>query len=187
MNPTYGQGIAKASIGAIALDATLRHHSKGQKLNSDFAHQYFKTEGSRVGGFYEFTKREDYGYPGTEVEEGEDKQLGKFELVFSFVTTQSYADVLLAGGTWARFLAPSGCTVLLFCLQVISSKQLITMPNLAQFSGAVSMRPDLAQIYSHHSLCSRCSRRLCSVDQSSQLFFTPSVFLSPLQCYVFML
>jgi hypothetical protein len=101
VNPTYGQGIAKASIGAIALDATLRKHSHGQTLDADFNHQYFLREGARVNGFYEFTKREDYGYPGTEVEEGEDASLGKFDRWYmDWLVKACHTDAKLGSTLW---------------------------------------------------------------------------------------
>jgi hypothetical protein len=72
----YGQGITKATVGAVTLGALLTKTSANGRIPDDFAHTYFKLESKRTDHFYDGTKIEDYAFRSTQTQPGETHDYG---------------------------------------------------------------------------------------------------------------
>ncbi|KAG8945043.1 hypothetical protein FRC03_001829 [Tulasnella sp. 419] len=81
VNPLFGQGCAKACLGASTLDAVLRQLSSRQDgpwLSSDFGKVFWDLHTSRIQSIWTSNKAMDYSYASTIPVRGEDHSYGAF-------------------------------------------------------------------------------------------------------------
>lgn len=75
VNPRFGQGVTKSSMGAITLDATLRRISPDSPY---FGKAFFEKLASRTSSAWDGTRFADYAAPSTTPAPGETHESGKF-------------------------------------------------------------------------------------------------------------
>ncbi|KAH8117861.1 hypothetical protein DFH11DRAFT_1503246 [Phellopilus nigrolimitatus] len=73
VNPTFGQGCSKATIGAVALDAMLRtaRYARATKISSDFGRSFFTMHVDKIQHIWDGTKPTDYQWDTTTPVKGE--------------------------------------------------------------------------------------------------------------------
>ncbi|KIY69826.1 hypothetical protein CYLTODRAFT_488549 [Cylindrobasidium torrendii FP15055 ss-10] len=100
INPLYGQGIAKAFVGAITLNSLLDNARTQSRLPSTLSRDFFRMQAARITGMWESPKTKDYGFATTVPEEHETLETGSFMRkymmeIFRLCTEDGYIHALL--------------------------------------------------------------------------------------------
>jgi hypothetical protein len=78
LNPVNGQGMTKALITAVVLDALLRAPRASSTVPPTLAADFFKTGHVKTQHIWNGNKAADYAYPACDVARGETREHGAF-------------------------------------------------------------------------------------------------------------
>ncbi|KZV87020.1 hypothetical protein EXIGLDRAFT_724163 [Exidia glandulosa HHB12029] len=107
LNPRFGEGITKSSVGATTLDGTLRSFSP---FNANFGRTFLRRLADRSEGLWDAAKLTDYGAETTIPAKGETRNDGAFARWYGSVLNRLVAKDAEVASTFyhvGMFLAPS--------------------------------------------------------------------------------